>query len=155
MPLPLKITFQKDGWGPLERLSWLLNCKDTLYIYLLFFILLLFKFFSSSCIPFIPSFTSAQTLLLGNHHNAVCEISQSEKDKYPVISHIGGVNWTNWTNRQNRNRLLDREQADSSRRGGGIEQKKKKRERERELMERDFKKDIHLKRTDNLQLYIF
>ena len=49
------------------------------------------------------------------------EISQSEKDKYHVISLI----WTNWTNKQNEDRLIDGEQDDSSGGkvgGGGMEQ---------------------------------
>ena len=40
----------------------------------------------------------------------VSEVSQSEKDKYHMISLICGAQWTNWTNKQNRDRLIDGEQ---------------------------------------------
>ena len=62
------------------------------------------------------------------------EISQSEKDKYHMISLICGL-MNKLNNKQNRDRHTDRVQADSSgwevdlREGGGIEQKGKKRDR--------------------------
>ena len=52
------------------------------------------------------------------------EISQPEKDKYQMISVTCGIQWTNWTNKHSRDRLIDREQADSSEgagRAGGVE----------------------------------
>ena len=57
------------------------------------------------------------------------EISQSEINKYHMISFIYGIWWTNRIHKENRDRLRDREQADSSGvgvEGGGIEQKGKK-----------------------------
>ena len=42
------------------------------------------------------------------------EISQSEKDKYNMTSLTCGIYRTKSTNEQNGNRLIDREQADSS-----------------------------------------
>ena len=49
----------------------------------------------------------------GQTWSEISEISQSEKDKYHVISLICGIWWTNWTNNQNRDRLIDGEQDDS------------------------------------------
>ena len=57
------------------------------------------------------------------------EISQSEKDKYHMISPICGIKWTNWTNKQNRDRLIEKKQADNSWEGcleGGRVEKKGK-----------------------------
>ena len=45
------------------------------------------------------------------------KISQSEKDTYCMISLICGIEWTHRTNKQNRDRLIDWEQMESSRRG--------------------------------------
>ena len=42
------------------------------------------------------------------------EISQSEEDKYHMISLICGIWWTNWTNKQNRDRLIEGEQMTAS-----------------------------------------
>ena len=48
------------------------------------------------------------------------EISQSEKDKYHMISFICGIEWTKQTNKQNRNRLIDRENKLTAVRGEGV-----------------------------------
>ena len=40
------------------------------------------------------------------------EISQPEKDKYHMVSHICGIQWKNRTNKPNRSRCIDREQDD-------------------------------------------
>ena len=42
------------------------------------------------------------------------EISQSEKDKYHMISLICGIYWTNWTSKQNKDKLMDGEQMIAS-----------------------------------------
>ena len=46
-------------------------------------------------------------------------ISQSEKDKYHMISLIRRIQWTNWTNKQNRDRLIDTESSLTTVRGEG------------------------------------
>ena len=55
------------------------------------------------------------------------EVSQSEKDKYQMISLLCGIKWTNWTNQKDRDRLIDGEliTASGAWEGGGIEQKGK------------------------------
>ena len=53
------------------------------------------------------------TVWMGPENIMLSEISQSEKDKYCMISLICGIQWTNWTNKQNRDKLIDGEQDDS------------------------------------------
>ena len=59
----------------------------------------------------------------------ISEISQSEKDKYRMISLIYGIQWRNWTKKQNADRLIDAEQDGSlveGRLGGGETEQKRK-----------------------------
>ena len=53
-------------------------------------------------LPFATAWIDLENIMLS-------EISQSEKDKYHMISHIHGIEWTKWTNKQSRDRLIDGE----------------------------------------------
>ena len=57
-------------------------------------------------LPFVTVWMDLENIM-------VSEISQSEKDKYHLISLICGISWTNWTNKENGDRLIDVEQDDS------------------------------------------
>ena len=57
-------------------------------------------------------------------HIMLSEISQSEKDIWVGHSYVE-ANEKSWTNKQNRDRLIDREQADSSEELEGSSEKEK------------------------------
>ena len=61
---------------------------------------------------------SSATVWMDLENIVQSEISQSEKDKYHMISLICGMQWTNLTNKENGDRLLDEEQGDSCGWGG-------------------------------------
>ena len=79
-------------------------------------------------LPFPTFWVDLQNIMLS-------EISQSEKDKYHMISLLPGIYRTNWTNKQNRDRVIDGEQMTASGQVGlGVEGLSKK---EKGLMDMD------------------
>ena len=70
---------------------------------------------------------------MGLENIMLSEVSQSDKDKYHMISLICGIWWTNWTNKQNRERVIDGEQMTASW-GWGVEGLS---EKEKGLMDMD------------------
>ena len=73
------------------------------------------------------------TVWMGLENIMLSEVSQSDKDKYHMISLICGIWWTNWTNKQNRERVIDGEQMTASW-GWGVEGLS---EKEKGLMDMD------------------
>ena len=66
-------------------------------------------------LPFATAFISLENTMPR-------EISQAEKDKYHMISLICGIQWPKGTNKRKRDRVIDREQADTYQgRGGAID----------------------------------
>ena len=54
-------------------------------------------------LPIVTAWMDLENIMLS-------EISQSEKEKYHMISLIGGIEWTNYTNKEKGDRLIDGEQ---------------------------------------------
>ena len=66
-------------------------------------------------LPFVTVWMDSESIMLS-------DLSQSEKDKYHVISLIGG---TNWTNKENGDILGEQDDSWGAQLGGeGIEQKR-------------------------------